>query len=263
MDEDQKKEAFSAVYFNDVARVERELNRGVDIEGEDSEGFTLLQRAAQYGSEAVAHLLAKRSANPDGRTATMRSTPLQLAINNGHYGIVRDLCLQDTDVELTDKQGDTALHIAAQCNRDDEAYFLIKQRTVNVTAKNDMGNTPLHYAAFHGHCSLIYTLLFSKAEAHREKNDYGDTPFNLACDNTKLDAMAMLIKHGADVEIVNQGGKTPLENAVEESEIYVAAVIQRAIVTAANVNKEDPLRYITVFPDMRHNEMLPFVKPVE
>lgn len=43
------------------------------------------------------------------------------------------------------------------------------------------------------------------------KDNQGNTPLHLACEEDHGDCAVLLIEHGADIDRLNQDGKTPIE----------------------------------------------------
>lgn len=88
------------------------LDRGINIDAQDSRGFTALHLAAMYGHEYTAALLLLRHAdvNPKDRWGY---TPLHAAGVAGEWRTVRVLVQYGgADIEATENTGKTPLHIA-------------------------------------------------------------------------------------------------------------------------------------------------------
>jgi ankyrin repeat protein len=82
---------------------------------------------------------------------------------------------------------------------------------VKVLRKRDsLGNTLLHYAATHGNTDLIKFMVEQGADINA-RGDLERTPLQLAvADNQDAKAVSSLLKLGADPNIPDKDGKTPL-----------------------------------------------------
>lgn len=76
---------------------------------------------------------------------------------------IRSYLNDDVDVNSTDKEGDTALHVA--CRKCDIvlAQLLLSIDNVNVNIQNKKGHTPLHEAARFGATDIVSALLLNKS----------------------------------------------------------------------------------------------------
>lgn len=85
----------------------------------------------------------------------------------------------------------------------------------NVNEANDDGGTPLIYAAQYGDLALIKTLVARGATVNWTDKKGNSALCYLASDKTfKNDTIAFLLTHGANVNLANEEGLTPLHLAV-------------------------------------------------
>ena len=85
----------------------------------------------------------------------------------------------------------------------------------NVNEANKDGGTPLIYAAQHGDLTLIKTLVDRGAKVNWVDHD-GNAPLGYLAAGEKLknEAVAFLLARGADINLANKAGRTPLHLAV-------------------------------------------------
>ncbi|XP_065599026.1 85/88 kDa calcium-independent phospholipase A2 isoform X2 [Cyrtonyx montezumae] len=88
-----------------------------------------------------------------------------------------------SEVNLTSRTADTALHIAVKRRRFDCAMVLLTHGA-NTNAKGQDGNTPLHLAMKHDHLDMIKAIVVFGGDVE-VPNDFGETPGLLAARNSK------------------------------------------------------------------------------
>lgn len=101
----------------------------------------------------------------------------------------------------------------------------------NVNETNDDGGTPLIYAAQFGDVALIKTLLERGALVNSVDHE-GNSPLGylVSRKDAQNDGVALLLAHGADVNVANKSRRTPLHLAVMKSTPPEAAVQQKELV---------------------------------
>ena len=92
-------------------------------------------------------------------------------------------------------------------------------RGCDVNCGDGEGLTSLHYAAEANHPEVIQTL--SNLSGNRlivnAQDKYGWTPLHSACHHGNVDCVKLLIKLGANVQLTERVGKTPLHLAVAQA----------------------------------------------
>ncbi|XP_021240804.1 85/88 kDa calcium-independent phospholipase A2 [Numida meleagris] len=88
-----------------------------------------------------------------------------------------------SEVNLTSRTADMALHIAVKRGRFDCAMVLLTHGA-NTNAKGQDGNTPLHLAMKHDHLDMIKAIVVFGGDVEIP-NDFGETPGLLAARNSK------------------------------------------------------------------------------
>ncbi|OCL09378.1 ankyrin, partial [Glonium stellatum] len=121
----------------------------VKLEGVSSPAMvesTALHIAARKGLEHIAADLIKYGF--DVNSKSMGSTPLHLAAENSHEGVIRLLVDQDADITIKiDNLGYIALHIIAYRGNTSAIQYLLAEGA-DINALDKINATPLHWASF-------------------------------------------------------------------------------------------------------------------
>ena len=223
------------------------LQSKADIEARDPYGMTPLLLAAYYGKAAVAQLLLQFKADIEARDPN-RSTPLFQTLMKGNIDTGRLLLRLGADINGKDKDGKTPLAASLAMRDEAMAQMLIDESTsIKVLGKSGSGDTMLHYAAASRLGAIVSRLLEMGAHTN-ETNVYGSTPLHVAVNprfsfskaGTAIDKafhiVQLLVDAGADVEMSDDGGRTPLHLASQTAD---GASIQILLNRGANIQAED------------------------
>lgn len=180
-------------------------------------GNTLLHQAVQEGDLAKVQFRLGKHDDP-GRKNSKGQTPLDLAVEKGHVEIVKVL-LANPNVrpEVADNNGRTLLHHAVEKGDVEIVKAVLDHHRVRPDAVDGKGRTGLSYAAEKGRFDIIAPLLEKGANPNlRDKN--GLTPLAYAVKNDHRNATATILQKtqfelGLNVE--GGDGKTLLHRAVE------------------------------------------------
>ena len=160
-------------------------------------------------------------------------TPLIVACVKGHTDCVSVLLgpLIRANVNAVANHGDTALHVASQCNSASCIPLLI-DGGADVNAVNDEGFTALHIASQCNSASCIPLLIDSGADVNAVTNE-GFTALHIASFKNSASCIPLLMDGGADVNAVSNEGFTALHIA---SQFNSASCIPLLIDGGADVN---------------------------
>ena len=102
----------------------------------------------------------------------------QVVYGGGSASMLRELISNfGHDPACVDDDGNTLLHTAAQCGKDEIVQMLAKEYNscCSIDSRNSQGQTPLHCACVGGHVGVVEALLSHDASIYVRDED-GDTP---------------------------------------------------------------------------------------
>jgi ankyrin repeat/SOCS box protein 3 len=171
--------------------------------------------AAQDGrvEDLVYHLqkAGKNSLKPSALSPKQRA-PIHLAAIGGHSECVKVLFDAGSPLEVTDKEGHTALHLAVS-NQHYRTVQVLLSLGAKPNSKTRFNVTPLHLATSVGNTPCVELLLSHGALINCQES-WGQTPLAIATLQGRLVTMGALLSHGADSEIRDyQHEQTPLHIA--------------------------------------------------
>jgi len=178
-----------AAWWGNLAGVQAELDKGVDVNAKDEEGVTPMHYAASGGNKEIAELLIAEGA----------------------------------DVNAMEEWGQTPLHWAAVVGHKEIAELLIANGSDLNAMEEDYEQTPLSYAIL-GSNKEIVELLIAKGADVNAKGVGEVTALHWAVSNVQIgttnekEIVELLIVKGADVNAKDVDGGTPLDWAEEASE---------------------------------------------
>ena len=220
------------------------INIGAELEAKNKNGETPLHVAAKEGALDLKILLqggnlkAKKKGLLDVVTLLLkegvnlettnkdRETPLHVAVKEGFLDMVTLLVEKGADLEA--KRGvweETPLHVATEKGNLDAATFLINNGA-DLEAKGGVWKeTPLSLAVREGKLDMV-TLLVGKGADPKAKNKNEETPLHVAAEKGNLDAATFLINIGADLEAIGDiWNETPLSSAVREGKLDMVTLL--------------------------------------
>lgn len=154
--------------------------------------------------------VAKRDS--DGQTALHKYT----GYDWGSLDDVKTLIARGADVNATDNDGFTPLHLAAMNGYADKARYLL-EHGASLQALTKQKTTPLHLAAERRRFDAGLLDLLSGPPNARNVNPRdaeGRTPLYRAVDADNAESVKWLIDHGADPNLATSRGEMPLDRAL-------------------------------------------------
>ena len=225
-----------AATYNRRSEIETLLAQGADVNSRNSNGETALLLTTQYGYSEVAEIITKlvsKGADVDA-TDVNGVTALMAATGRNTREAVKSLLSHKANANLRNKQGKTALHIAAAGLHADIVAALL-QSGAEVDARDAEGKTALILAAYTESSvptEVLSALLGHGAQLNAQDHD-GNTALVMAAKSGCISGVEFLLSKGAETNLKNKEGKTPLKYARllhENKKIYRAEVRQPLII---------------------------------
>lgn len=215
-----------------------------------AENATNLILASYFGHHALVKLLLDEGAETEAKDER-NCTPLMWASCSGHEAIVKLLLDKGAETKAKDEYGQTPLWIAADGG--DETYplsdykmqlMLLKQQNdkrqmMHRQVQSDMdeiswGNRA-RTDAERGHEAIVKLLLDNGAEIE-VRNSGGQTPLSYAAERCKEAIVKLLLEKGAEVEAKDNRGRTPLSFAAERGH---GAIVKLLLDEGAEIEAND------------------------
>lgn len=155
------------------------------------------------------------------------------AASRGDREAVKALLKKAADVNAAQGDGMTALHWAAM-NGDAELARMLIVAGANIRATTRLGTyTPLYLASQHGHAPVLQALIAAGADVSAGTPN-GTTPLMVAAASGEVDAVKVLVEHGAEVNAK--------DGVREQTPLMYAAASNRAAVIDYLVSKGADLK---------------------
>ncbi|XP_033895544.3 caskin-2-like isoform X1 [Acipenser ruthenus] len=241
----KEQELFQAVKHGDMQTAQKLLakiktNRNkllgstkrLNINYQDSDGFSALHHAALTGTTDLIALLLEAQATVDIKDSNgMR--PLHYAAWQGKANSVHQLLRAGASVNLASQDGQIPLHLAAQYGHYEVSEMLLQHQS-NPCIVNKARKTPLDLACEFGRLKVAQLLLSSnmcvallEGESKDSSDSGSNTPLHLASRNGHKDIIRLLLKAGIDINRTTKSG-----TALHEAALYGKTEVVRLLLDA-------------------------------
>uniref|UniRef100_A0A3Q3GPB0 Neurogenic locus notch homolog protein 1 n=1 Tax=Labrus bergylta TaxID=56723 RepID=A0A3Q3GPB0_9LABR len=188
---------------------------------------------------------------PDGFTPLMIASCSGGGLETGNSeeeedasaNVINDFIYQGANLHnQTDRTGETALHLAARYARSDAAKRLL-EASADANIQDNMGRTPLHAAVAADAQGVFQILIRNRATDLDSRMHDGTTPLILAARLAVEGMVEELINCHADVNAIDDFGKSPLHWAAAVNNVEAAIVLLKnsANKDMQNNKEETPL----------------------
>ncbi|XP_067003505.2 ankyrin repeat domain-containing protein 17 isoform X3 [Anabrus simplex] len=234
--------------------VELLLTRGANKEHRNVSDYTPLSLAASGGYVNIIKLLLAHGAEINSRTGSkLGISPLMLAAMNGHTAAVKLLLDMGSDINAQiETNRNTALTLACFQGRH-EVVSLLLDRKANVEHRAKTGLTPLMEAASGGYVEVGRVLLDKGADVNAPPVPSSrDTALTIAADKGHCRFVELLLSRGAQVEVKNKKGNSPLWLAANGGHLNVVELLYNA---GADIDSQDNRKVSCLMAAFRKGHM--------
>ncbi len=186
-----------AVGAGDLARVRQLATDKTTLDASDAQGRTALLIAVDLGHTVIAEALIAAGANINAQ-ARNQDTPWLLAGARGHTGLIRTMIPRGPDLSIRNRFGGNALIPACERAHVETIRLLLTTR-IPVDHVNNLGWT----------CLLEIVILGSGGAGH-------------------IEATKLVLAAGANPNLADKDGVTPLAHARRRNQTEVARLIETA-----------------------------------
>ena len=207
-----------ACHCGDIELVRKLLSEKCsDPMARDSQGFTPLHIAVLGGSEEVATELINRYKCPVNCVESLHGRrPFYYACESGNVDLVRILISEcGSNPIARDSIGNTALHVAAMCGREEVVRELVDRYKCPVDCVGYQGGqTVLHNACGSDNVDLVRKLISEYGLDPMARDSKGATPLHMAALNGREEVVIELVsKHKCPVDSMDSDRETILHYA--------------------------------------------------
>ena len=249
-----------AVSRGDLARVQSLLQAHPEMANERGwGGQTALHIAVQFNRRDIAQVLLDAGADPNAKDGRGR-TPLQMARDPQLVSLLKKYGATGITAFASPKVGEEFLEDISRGD-EEKVRASLKEHPDYANAQQDWANhwTVLHDAASEGRLTIAEILLDAGANVNVRNKD-GETPLYWAAKKGRTDLARLLLERKADPnlqESIKQ--RTPLHEAAFRGYQEITELL---VANGANINAHDkagksPLFYAT---DEGHNEIVEQLK---
>jgi ankyrin repeat protein len=192
----------AAAASGDLVAIADALGAGADVDARDERGRTALLVAAQADQAAAFAALLEAGADVDLQD-DQRDNPFLWGGAEGRLDILRLANEAGADPAITNRYGGIALIPASERGHVETVRYLLAESDVDVDHVNRLGWT-----------ALLEAILLSDGGPRQQA------------------IVALLIEHGADVDLADKDGVKPLAHARARGQSEIAALLVEAGATA-------------------------------
>lgn len=210
------------------------LEKGADVRKSTRVGETALHAAAENGHLLVVRLILEKNPDVNARGASFQ-WPLHKAVLNGHREVTLLLLQAGSRIDGMDTWGDSPLHLAAK-----GGFVDVIQHLVRFGAKLEIWNqnheTALWLAASSGHLAAVRFLCEAGAEVN---SNYSGSALASVAIKGHFAVMDELLSHGFDINARFWRGETTLSRVARAHTDLVTTAVSLLLEKGANIDVED------------------------
>ncbi|KAM0214009.1 hypothetical protein ACHAPQ_002120 [Fusarium lateritium] len=197
------------------------LRYGANINARGPGGFTCLFTAIEHSAPLdtieflVHHGVNVKAQDSSGNTCLHWT----IHVASDPLGIVKLLLENGAGVNDCNTRGETCLHLlryrAEPFPDAEELFQLLCRHGADVNIRDNAGNTPLHLMREYTEWTVLAPLVNQPGLNLNARNCRSKTPLHVIALERQLNIALLLINGGADVNSIDDDGRTPLDEAIK------------------------------------------------
>jgi len=191
-------------------------------------------------------------------SSTKQSNPLDV---EDYLDAVEEMSktLLDRVVNLTDVNGNTALHYSVSHGNFDVISILLDSKVANTNILNKAGYTCIMLislaAVLDETHKAVVSRLFSMGNVNIRSTQHGQTALMLAASHGRLDMVRLLLEAGANVNVRDEDGSTALMCAAEHGHANILKYLLSLPDTDVTAKDNDGLTALAVAMEAGHRDL--------
>lgn len=161
------------------------------------------------------------------KRSELHPTPLTTAVSQKNLEILKLLLSKGVRVDRSDAKDRTPLLLAI-LNKDNESAGLLLKSKADVNEHDQDGFTPIIAAAAMGNVEMVKLLLQNKAGVNYTTNTTGDSALHWAISGKHPEIVPLLLKAGANPNLQDLKGGTPLVFAAGVGDLESAILLLKS-----------------------------------
>ncbi|RSL68350.1 hypothetical protein CEP54_002787 [Fusarium duplospermum] len=202
-----------------------------------------LHHAIERSDETTVFEILLQRADPNVVLPGSMLSPLHRAFDKGHMLIAAFLIVAGADVDEPTIDGDTSLMRGIKCGFSEQFATLVIHMKARIDAVNNDGRSALHYSAASDvlEDETLPVLINAGADLNLVDEE-GHTPLHLAIQNGRWGAATRLVQAGADLEVRLPDGKTALHLAISmRNQEFTQVLVSRGANVDRKLREHTPL----------------------
>lgn len=239
------------IYEPVVEKVKLFIDRGFDInQKRNDKAYSLLHMAVSYGSPELVAMIIKNGADINEKRNKYMRTPLHFSKN---ANIAALLLQNGAALNIKDKEGNTPLNVflhgPSKSYPESEIYKqskLMLDAGANVDTVNENGTTPLINALSFPLKKCVHLLLEYNPDVNCQDSG-GNTPLHIAVNQELSGILQILIDQKADVNMVNPHNHwTALFFAAFNGNVKIVEILLKAGANkeVVDIHGKKPIDYV-------------------